>query len=174
MIASDDTPFDTVPSTATRLAKELGIGLGPHCDANSACSSFALHAQLLSDLKEDRVPEFVLCVHTGAFTTRTRYSAASTDGYILGDGAAAEGLYAENVYTVSHQANRVMQHSIVGHLNLPLSRHLSNVQEQGNIAAAGCPSVLAQKLDTLRKGDQIVYAVLGAGLAWGGGYMEVL
>jgi hypothetical protein len=41
------------------------------------------------------------------------------------------------------------------------------------IAAAGMPSAVAQKLDSLHKGDQIVYAVLGAGLAWGGGYMEV-
>ncbi len=234
VIASNDTPFDNVPNTATRIAKELGIGSGPHCDMNSACSSFALHAQFLSDMREDRVCDFVLCVQTGAYTTRTDYSAASTDGYILGDGAAAQvfstrhegrllveplifetqpslageivldmsghfnqngsavrafsirkscemyeriaeakGLYAETVYTVSHQANLVMQNSIVGHLNLPRSRHLTNVREQGNIAAAGCPSVLAQKLDALSKGDQIVYAVLGAGLAWGGGYMEV-
>ena len=43
-----------------------------------------------------------------------------------------------------------------------------------NIAAAGMPSAVAQRLDALKKGDQIVYAVLGAGLAWGGGYMEVL
>jgi hypothetical protein len=52
-------------------------------------------------------------------------------------------------------------------------RHIRNVKEQGNIGAAGCPSSIAQYMDKLHKGDQIVYAVLGAGLAWGGGYMEV-
>ena len=58
-------------------------------------------------------------------------------------------------------------------LHLPAERHIRNVREQGNIGAAGCPSAVAQRLDKLHKGDQIVYAVLGAGLAWGGGYMEV-
>ena len=75
--------------------------------------------------------------------------------------------------TVAHQANFVMQNSILGHLHLPEDKHIRNVQEQGNLAAAGCPSAIAQRLDQLKKGDQIVYAVLGSGLAWGGGYMEV-
>ncbi|MDE2038587.1 MAG: hypothetical protein KGO96_03615 [Elusimicrobia bacterium] len=87
--------------------------------------------------------------------------------------AEAKGLYAEQVYTVSHQANYVMQDSILGHLQLPAERHIRNVRRQGNIGAAGCPSAIAQRLDALHSGDQIVYAVLGAGLAWGGGYMEV-
>jgi 3-oxoacyl-[acyl-carrier-protein] synthase III len=87
--------------------------------------------------------------------------------------AAAKKLYAEDVYTVTHQANAVMMESILGHLHLPKEKHIMNVQTQGNIAAPGMPSAVAQKLDSLHKGDQIVYAVLGAGLAWGGGYMEV-
>jgi len=75
---------------------------------------------------------------------------------------------------VAHQANYVMQNSILGHLHLPQERHIRNVREQGNIAVAGAPSAIAQRLDKLHKGDQIAYAVLGSGLAWGGGYMEVL
>ena len=66
-----------------------------------------------------------------------------------------------------------MQDSILGHLQLPPEKHLRNVREQGNIAAAGAASAIAQNLDKLHKGDQLLYAVLGAGLAWGGGYMEV-
>ncbi|MHB2025040.1 MAG: 3-oxoacyl-ACP synthase III family protein [Elusimicrobiota bacterium] len=232
IIANNDTPFETIPSTANLIAKTLGVGSGPHCDVNSACSSFARHMQALSDM-EARLPEFTLCVQTGAYTTRTDYSPKNADGYIWGDGAAAEvvsarhegrlkvepmifetdprgaedividaaghftqngaavrefsirktcemyeeiaqkkGLYADETYTIAHQANYVMQDSIIGHLNLPLEKHLRNVHEQGNIAAAGCPSVIAQNLDKLRKGDTIIYAVLGSGLAWGGGYME--
>jgi 3-oxoacyl-[acyl-carrier-protein] synthase-3 len=234
VLASSDTPFESVPSLASLLARELGVGSGPHCDMNCACASFARHMQTLSDQKESSLPDFILCVQSSAWTTRTDYSAASIDGYILGDGAAAQvlstrhqgrllvepmifetksaaaaditldneghfcqngsavrefsirktcemfeeiaekkNLYAENVFTVAHQANHVMQDSIIGHLNLPKEKHLRNVREQGNIAAAGCPSVLAQNIDRLHKGDQLVYAVLGAGLAWGGGYMEV-
>ena len=234
VIANCDTPFETIPSTANLIAKALGIGSGPHCDVNSACSSFARHMQALSDM-EPKLPEFILCVQTSAYTTRTDYSPKNVDGYIWGDGAAAEvlsakhagrllvepmifetdpkgaddiaidaaghfaqngaavrefsirktcemfediaqkkGLYAEDAYTVAHQANYVMQDSIIGHLHLPPEKHLRNVQAQGNIAAAGCPSVIAQNLNKLCKGDKIVYAVLGSGLAWGGGYMEVL
>ena len=235
IIANNDTPFETIPCTANLIAKELGIGSGPHCDINSACSSFARHMKELADIKESHLPEFVLCVQTSAYTVRTDYSSKSIDGYIWGDGATAEvlstrhrgrlsveplifetqpseaddividsvghfrqngaavrefsirktcemfehiahkkDLFAEHAYTVAHQANYVMQDSIIGHLDLPHERHLRNVHEQGNIAAAGCPSVIAQKLDTLHKGDQLIYAVLGSGLAWGGGYMEVL
>jgi 3-oxoacyl-[acyl-carrier-protein] synthase-3 len=235
VVANNDTPFETIPSTATFIAKALGVGSGPHCDVNSACSSFARHMKLLGDMKEDVLPEIVLCVQTSAYTVRTDYSEGSIDGYIWGDGAAAEvlssrrpgrlrvepmifetrpdgaddividsaghfrqegatvrefsvrktcemfesiandkGLYAEDVYTVAHQANHVMQDSILGHLDLPADRHLRNVREQGNIAAAGCPSVIAQSWDRFVPGDQIVYAVLGSGLAWGAGYMEVL
>jgi 3-oxoacyl-[acyl-carrier-protein] synthase III len=235
VVCNCDLPFDVVPATADYLAKALGIGSGPHMDMNSACSSFARHMLYLGDLRDAAWPEFALTVQTGAYTTRTDYSPESFDGYIWGDGAAAQvcslrrpgrlkveplvfasdpkgaddvkvdvtthfwqdggkvrefsirktvemfeavatakRLYAEDVYTVTHQANAVMMDSILGHLRLPKEKHIHNVETQGNIASAGMPSAVAQKLDSLHKGDQIVYAVLGAGLAWGGGYMEVL
>jgi 3-oxoacyl-[acyl-carrier-protein] synthase-3 len=234
VVCNSDLPFDLVPGTANYVAKALGIGPGPHMDMNTACSSFARHMSYLGDLNDRAWPEFVLTVQTACYTTRTDYASESFDGYIWGDGAAAQicslkqkgrikiepimfatdpqgcedvkvdgtrhfsqdgskvrefsirrtvemfetiaaqkKLFAEDVYTVTHQANFVMQESIIGHLNLPKEHHISNVQVQGNIAAAGMPSAIAQRLDTLKKGDQIVYAVLGAGLAWGGGYMEV-
>jgi 3-oxoacyl-[acyl-carrier-protein] synthase-3 len=219
---------------ANYIARALGIGSGPHIDMNSACSSFARHMMYLGDLNAHAWPEFVLTVQTSAYTTRTSYLEDCIDGYIWGDGAAAQvcsfrhsgrlkiepivfgsspssaddvkvdstshfwqdggkvrefsirktvemfesvaaakKLFAEDVYTVTHQANAVMMESILGHLHLPKEKHIMNVQTQGNIAAAGMPSAVAQKLDSLHRGDQIVYAVLGAGLAWGGGYMEV-
>lgn len=234
VVCNCDLPFELVPSTASYIAKALGIGSGPHIDMNSACSSFARHMMYLGDLNEKAWPEFALTVQTGAYTTRTNYAPESYDGYIWGDGAAAQlcslkhpgrlkvepmifasdpagaddvtvdsgahfrqdgakirefsirktvemfetialakKLFAEDVYTVTHQANAVMMESILGHLHLPKEKHIMNVRAQGNIAAAGMPSAVAQKLDSLHKGDQIVYAVLGAGLAWGGGYMEV-
>lgn len=235
VVVNNDTPFEVIPSSANLIAKELGIAGGSNFDMNTACSSFALHMHELSHARAEALPELVLCVQTSCYTTRTDYSAKSIDGYIWGDGAAAQvcsarrpgkllvepmmfetnpgaadeilvdtlghftqngavvrefsirktcemfeeiaqakGLHADTAYTIAHQANFVMQNSILGHLHLPAERHLRNVREQGNIAAAGCPSVLAQNWDKLKKGDQIAYAVLGAGLAWGGGYMEVV
>jgi 3-oxoacyl-[acyl-carrier-protein] synthase-3 len=234
VVCNCDLPFDLVPGTANYIARALGIGSGPHIDMNSACSSFARHMMYLGDLNAHAWPEFVLTVQTSAYTTRTSYLEDCIDGYIWGDGAAAQvcsfrhsgrlkiepivfgsspssaddvkvdstshfwqdggkvrefsirktvemfesvaaakKLFAEDVYTVTHQANAVMMESILGHLHLPKEKHIMNVQTQGNIAAAGMPSAVAQKLDSLHRGDQIVYAVLGAGLAWGGGYMEV-
>ena len=234
VVMNCDSPFDLVPSAAPAVAKLMGVPHGPHIELNSACSSFALHMNYLGQARPEKLPEFVLCLQAAAYTTRVNYEAKCFDGYIWGDGAAAQvvstrhqgrltvepmiydtapeqsdeisvetggyfrqngalvrefsirktcemyeqiaakkELYAEQVYTVSHQANYVMQNSILGHLHLPEERHLRNVKEQGNIGAAGCPSAIAQHLDKLHKGDQIVYAVLGAGLAWGGGYMEV-
>ena len=234
VVCNCDVPFELVPATACYVAKALGVAPGAHFDMNTSCSSFARHMMYLGDLTEAAWPEFVLTVQTGAYTTRTDYAPESYDGYIWGDGAAAQlcslrhpgrlkiepmifdsepagaddatvdsaghfrqdgakirefsirktvemfesiaaakRLYAEDAYTVTHQANAVMMDSILGHLKLPKERHIMNVRAQGNIAAAGMPSAVAQKLDSLRKGDKIVYAVLGAGLAWGGGCMEV-
>ena len=234
IICNCDFPFDIAPGAACFIAKDLGVGNGPHMDVNTACSSFARHMKILGDTRPEAWPEYVLTIQTGCYTTRTSYASDSFDGYIWGDGAAAQvcshkrtgilkvepmffetdprgvedvkvdgaahfiqdgtkvrefsirktvelfeaiaaakKLYAEEVYTVTHQANAVMMKSIIGHLHLPQERHIMNVVEQGNIAGAGMPSAVAQHLDKLKKSDQIVYAVLGAGLAWGGGLMEV-
>ena len=90
VIANTDTPFETLPSMASLIAQLLDVENGPHCDVNSACASFARHLQLLSDLKEPSLPDFILCVQTSAYTVRTDYSSQSIDGYIWGDGAAAQ------------------------------------------------------------------------------------
>ena len=232
VIANNDTPFETIPSTANLVAKALGIGPGPHCDVNASCSSFARHLQLLADM-EAALPEFVLCVQTAAYTTRTDYTSRCLDGYIWGDGAAAQvvsakppgrlkvfptafmtkpdaaddvvidtaghfrqkgsavkefsiqktvelfslvaqkhGLDLKSVHTVAHQTNFMMQNKILQKLGLSETLHLRNVQEQGNIAAAGIPSVLTQSLPKLSPGARIVYAVVGSGLAWGAGLIE--
>ena len=234
VIANNDTPFEALPTTASLLAQALGIGSGPHCDVNAGCSSFARHLQLLSDAKPETLPEFVLCVQTGAYTVRTDYGPHNIDGYIWGDGAAAQvvsvkhagrllarplvfdgdpsgagditidgighfrqdgqkvrqfsvrktcellelmaetlDLDLEESFTITHQANHVMQNSVIEHLNIPDGRMLRNVRDQGNIAAAGCPSVMAQHWDEFHQGDKLLYAVVGAGLAWGGGCLEV-
>jgi len=234
VIANNDTPFETIPSTANLVARDLGIGSGPHFDANASCSSFARHMQLLWEM-EPHLPEYVLTVQTAAYTTRTDYTTRCMDGYIWGDGAAAQvlsakrlgrlkvvpvefgtkpggaeevvidaaghfhqkgaavkefslqktcelfqttaarhGLDLKTAYTISHQNNFIMQNKILASLGLAEDRHLRNVQDQGNTAAAGVPSVLAQNLSRLKTGDRIVYAVVGSGLAWGTGLLEVL
>ncbi len=234
VIAGTDTPFETLPALACRIAESLGIASGPHCDMQAGCSTFALHMHVVARSIPESLPDWILCVQTSTYTVRTDYSPASVDGYIWGDGAAAQvlscrqrggvrvepmvfgaapdkadevtidatghfrqdgasvrefsirrtcdmleemaaekDLYADATWIVTHQANRIMQESVLGHLDLPSERHLTNARTQGNTAAAGCPSVISQNVDRLATGDPLLYAVLGAGLSWGGGYMEV-
>jgi len=90
VMANVDSPFDLVPSGATAVAKALGVPHGPHVEMNSACSSFALHMHHLSLMNPDKLPEFILTFQTACYTTRVDYSPKCFDGYIWGDGAAAQ------------------------------------------------------------------------------------
>lgn len=69
---------------------------------------------------------------------------------------------------IGHQANFTMLQSICERAEIPADHHLFNVDEFGNGGAAGAPSVLSQYWDKLRAGDEIILAVVGSGLTWGG------
>ena len=70
-------------------------------------------------------------------------------------------------YFIGHQANLRMLEAVCRRLNLSPQNHLSNVERFGNCGAAGAPSVLSQKWDTLGP-CAINMAVVGSGLSWGG------
>lgn len=83
------TPLELAPAEAQRIAKALGLGFGvPAYDVFTACPAFALHLDLLSSFKEEKLPEYILCVATAALTHCVNYN-DRTDGAIWGDGAAA-------------------------------------------------------------------------------------
>ena len=75
-------------------------------------------------------------------------------------------------YFIGHQANLMMLQAVCRKDNIPADRHLFNVNQFGNCAAAGAPSVLSQHWGKFRPGDNIVLAVVGAGLTWGGMLIE--
>lgn len=52
-------------------------------------------------------------------------------------------------------------------------RHLYNVQDYGNCGAAGAPSVLSERWDTLAEGDELALVVVGSGLTWGGVLLQI-
>ena len=238
VIANTDTPECNIPPTADKIAAGLNISPQYASDIQNACSSFAFHMKYVEawGATPGFLPKYILTVQTGAYTLCTNYTNPKCiDGYIWGDGAAAQiisfeekgrmkvkpgyvqsdskgaeviqidphGYFfqegsevykfakgnhvkmfrwlaeqhgdAEKAYTVSHQASRKMQKGIVRELKEEFDgkRHLSNAQEQGNTAAAGCPSVIAQNWDKFVEGDKIFYAVVGAGFHWGCGCLEV-
>lgn len=87
VIANCCTPAQTAPSEAQRIGKELGI-VCPAFDIFTACPVFALHVDVLSSYRPEKLPDYVLCVSTGALTQNVNYNDRS-DGAIWGDGAAA-------------------------------------------------------------------------------------
>jgi 3-oxoacyl-[acyl-carrier-protein] synthase III len=81
------TPLQLAPSEACRIAKGLGIQCMAY-DVFTACPAFALHIAYLRNFREDRLPDYVLCVATACLTHCVNYN-DRTDGAIWGDGAAA-------------------------------------------------------------------------------------
>lgn len=233
LIVNCCTPHQLAPCEAHRIACGLGMK-GKAYDVFSACPAFALHMDFLNSFKEEKLPEFVLCVSTAALTQHVNYN-DRTDGAIWGDGAAAwvvstrhagklrtlDSFFAadpsrcqsvvidtfgffrqdgravrdfsvrqtvrlvkrmeENFpmdwsrdVFVGHQANRTMLQQITNNRNIPDSNHWHNVGEYGNQAGAGAPIVIAQNWDSLRAGQKVAVAVVGAGLSWGSVLFETV
>lgn len=69
-------------------------------------------------------------------------------------------------YFIGHQANLLMLEGVTRHIEVDDAHHLRNVDEYGNCAASGAPSVLSQNWDKLSKGDDLAMIIVGAGLTW--------
>lgn len=80
----------------------------------------------------------------------------------------------EKHYFIGHQANLMMLRSICKIADINERSHLYNVDEFGNCGAAGAPSVFSQNWHNFTQGDQIILAVVGAGLTWGGMLIEII
>jgi 3-oxoacyl-[acyl-carrier-protein] synthase-3 len=81
------TPAQTAPAEAQRIADKLRMRVKAY-DVFTACPAFALHIDFLNSFKEEKLPEYILCVSTAALTQHVNYNDRS-DGAIWGDGAAA-------------------------------------------------------------------------------------
>ncbi|MFV2072559.1 MAG: 3-oxoacyl-ACP synthase III family protein [Thermoanaerobaculales bacterium] len=69
---------------------------------------------------------------------------------------------------VGHQANRIMLDSVCRLAEIPPERHHKNVEDFGNTAAAGSPSVISARWDQWQDGEDIAVVGVGSGLTWGG------
>lgn len=87
VICNSCFPNQIVPTTAQGIASELGANCKAY-DVLTACPAFALHVDYLRRFKEERLPEYVLCVSSSALTQKVNYC-DRTDPAIWGDGAAA-------------------------------------------------------------------------------------
>lgn len=75
-------------------------------------------------------------------------------------------------YFVGHQANLMMVRSASSRAGITQEKHLYNVDRNGNCGAAGAPSVLSENWERFKAGDEVLVAVVGAGLTWAGLLME--
>lgn len=76
------------------------------------------------------------------------------------------GVEEQHFHFVGHQANLRMLQSVCKTCNIPGERHHHNVQEYGNTASAGAPSVLSTRWDTFQAGDHVAVIGVGSGLTW--------
>ena len=75
---------------------------------------------------------------------------------------------ADRTFFIGHQANKLALESICKRLDIPEESHLFNVDQFGNCASAGAPSVLSQHWQEFAPGQSVLMAIVGAGLTWGG------
>jgi 3-oxoacyl-[acyl-carrier-protein] synthase III len=81
------TAFQTAPSEAQRVAGKLGLKVQAF-DVFSAQGPFPQHLDLLASWKEDRIPDYVLCISTNAPTLKVNYR-QGYEGVYFGDAASA-------------------------------------------------------------------------------------
>ncbi len=87
VIAGSSCPDHMSPADACMIAQRLGIE-APSFDVNSACTSFHVAMFMLSMMRPENVPEFVLLVTPESLTTTVDYSDRSA-AVLWGDGTTA-------------------------------------------------------------------------------------
>jgi 3-oxoacyl-[acyl-carrier-protein] synthase III len=67
---------------------------------------------------------------------------------------------------IGHQANLMMLANVCERGGIIPANHWYNVQQYGNTACCGAPSVLSMQWDNIKPGDNIAMVMVGAGLSW--------
>ncbi len=77
-------------------------------------------------------------------------------------------------YFILHQANKRIVESIAKHLKQPIAKFPMDMMTNGNMSSASIPVLLDElnKQGKLKRGMKLVIAGFGAGLTWGGMYLE--
>jgi 3-oxoacyl-[acyl-carrier-protein] synthase-3 len=87
--------------------------------------------------------------------------------------ARVAGSAVRDLYFIGHQANLTMIESVARRCEIAPGRHLYNIDQYGNQAAAGAPTVLSQRWDDLADGDRVAIVVVGSGLSWSSVLLEI-
>lgn len=87
IVAGGCAPLYSIPAEACMIAAELGLEC-PALDVSSACSSFAAQLHLLTKMKKDALPDYVLLVSAENNTRRVNYADRRT-AVLWGDASTA-------------------------------------------------------------------------------------
>ncbi|NRA08721.1 MAG: ketoacyl-ACP synthase III [Myxococcales bacterium] len=87
MITGSSAADDLCPANACGVARELELEI-PAFDIQSACTSFYVQLWLLSQMREDALPDYVLVSGCDTLTTTVDYTDRNS-AVLWGDGAAA-------------------------------------------------------------------------------------
>ena len=87
VIGGQSMPDYTTPAEACNVARELGLDV-PAFDVNSACTSLLLQIHVLSMMRPEALPPYVLVVSPECATKTVDYTDRAT-AVLWGDGAAA-------------------------------------------------------------------------------------
>jgi 3-oxoacyl-[acyl-carrier-protein] synthase-3 len=79
-------------------------------------------------------------------------------------------------WLIPHQANIRIIQALAKKLDLPMSRVVTTIEEQGNTSAASIPLALdyAIKTDKVQRGQTILLESFGAGLTWGAAVFQYI
>lgn len=87
IVAGGCCPEMLIPAEACRLAAALGVSAVAF-DVSAACASFATQVHLLSQMRQELLPDFVLLASVEAFTRTINYSDRRS-AVLFGDAATA-------------------------------------------------------------------------------------
>ncbi|KAA3661973.1 MAG: ketoacyl-ACP synthase III [Calditrichaeota bacterium] len=75
---------------------------------------------------------------------------------------------ADSMLFIGHQANLRMLETVCRRCDISSNQHYYNVNQFGNTAAAGAPTVMSQNWENFESGDVLAMVMVGAGLTWAG------
>jgi hypothetical protein len=88
VVADCATPYQTCPSEAQRIAGSFGVKV-PAYDVTLGAAAVPMFFNLLHSWREDRVPDYVLCVSTNSPSPHIRYGSDRVAASVFGDASCA-------------------------------------------------------------------------------------
>ena len=105
VISGSCLPQYSLPAEACMIAAELGIE-APAFDINSACSTFAIHMNMINLMYADSLPDYVLLVVPENITRAINFTDRKS-AVLFGDGSTAL------IVSKKHKSNTYITHTIM-------------------------------------------------------------